>query len=41
MKEKTINFVHYTSFIRSLFDRFPIVFRFRKGKMRETYRKTI
>ena len=30
-----------SSFIRSLFDRFPFLFRFRKGKMRETYRKTI
>ena len=30
-----------SSFIRSLFDRFPLFFRFTRGKMRETYRKTI
>ncbi len=35
------NLSQASSFIRSLFDRFPLVFRFRKGKMRETYRKTI
>ena len=33
--------IQASSFIRSLFDRFPLVFPFTKGKMRETYRKTI